>query len=275
MISKPSTPGLDFCGRIKSTHTSNSTFKEGQLVFGCLPQPGKYGALGQFLIIPTSQCALLPEGVDPDHGAAVGTAGMTAYQSLLPHHVKAGSNIFINGGSGGVGTFGIQFAKALGAKVTTSCSTANAELCKSLGADEVIDYKTSDLISTLKAKGQVFDAVIDNVGNSSVLFNQCEVYLKPNGVFVQVAAHVTVTGMGGIARKMIQPKILGGVGRKFHFVSVQSKAADFEQVGKWMKEGKVKPVVGETFAFKDVPKAFESLRLGHTRGKIVVHVSEK
>lgn len=213
--------------------------------------------------------------MSPDEGAAVGTAGMTAYQSLLPQHVKAGSSIFINGGSGGVGTFGIQIAKALGAKVTTSCSTANAELCKNLGADEVIDYKTSDLISTLKAKGQVFDAVIDNVGSSWVLFNQCEAYLKPNGVFVQVAAQVTVAGMGGMIRKMMQPKILGGVGRKFHFVSVKSRAEDFEQVGKWMKEGKVKPVIGETFAFEDVPKAFESLRTGHTKGKIVVHVGEK
>ncbi|KAG4432166.1 hypothetical protein IFR05_012358 [Cadophora sp. M221] len=245
-----------------------------QLVFGCFDTPKKYGACGQYLVAQSSECSVLPEGVSLDQAASIGTAGLTAYRSLLPQHVNAGSHVFINGGSGGVGTFSIQFAKAMGAKVTTTCSSANMELCKSLGADEVIDYKTSDIIATLKAKGQVFEAVIDNVGDSSALFNQCEAFLKPGGVFVQVAAQVTVVGMGGMVRKMFQPRILGGVGRKFHFVAVKSRAEDLEQVGKWMSEGKVKAVIGETFEFEDVPKAFEHLRTGHTKGKIVVHVSE-
>jgi len=275
MISKPATPGLDFCGRVKATHPSNDSIKEGQLVFGCLHAPRKYGTCGQFITIPSSECALLPEGVDIDQAAAVGTAGMTAYQALLPGHVKAGSNVFINGGSGGVGTFCIQFAKAMGTKITTTCSTPNVELCKSLGADEVIDYKTTDILSTLKGKGQVFDAVIDNVGSSATLFTQCEAFLKPDGIFVQVAMQVTLAGMGGMMRKRLQPRLLGGVGRKFHFVANESRTRDFEQIGKWMKDGKVKAVIEETFAFEDVPKAFEHLRTGHTKGKIVIHVAEK
>ncbi|PVH83505.1 zinc-binding oxidoreductase [Cadophora sp. DSE1049] len=275
MISKPATPGLDFCGRVKAKHTSNDLIKEGQLIFGCLGSPRKYGTCGEYIVVPRSECALLPEGVDIDEAAAVGTAGMTAYQALLPDHVKAGSNIFINGGSGGVGTFGIQFAKAMGAKVTTTCSTLNVELCKSLGADEVIDYKTADIVATLKGKGQIFDAVIDNVGDSATLFNECEALLKPDGVFVQVAMKVTVAGVAGMMRKRLQPRLLGGVGRKFHFVAVEGRTRDFEHVGKWMKEGKVKAVIGETFAFEEVPKAFEHLRTGHTKGKIVIHVGEK
>ena len=253
MISKPATPGLDFCGRVKATHPSNDSIKEGQLVFGCLHAPRKYGTCGQFITIPSSECALLPEGVDIDQAAAVGTAGMTAYQALLPGHVKAGSNVFINGGSGGVGTFCIQFAKAMGTKITTTCSTPNVELCKS----------------------QVFDAVIDNVGSSATLFTQCEAFLKPDGIFVQVAMQVTLAGMGGMMRKRLQPRLLGGVGRKFHFVANESRTRDFEQIGKWMKDGKVKAVIEETFAFEDVPKAFEHLRTGHTKGKIVIHVAEK
>ena len=83
---------------------------------------------------------MLPEGVEPDHAAAVGTAATTAFQSLLPGVVKPGSKVFINGGSGGVGTFRIRFAKTLGAEVTVTCSTGNVDLCKSLGADEVLDY---------------------------------------------------------------------------------------------------------------------------------------
>ncbi|KAH9218161.1 hypothetical protein DL95DRAFT_385945 [Leptodontidium sp. 2 PMI_412] len=275
MISMPATPGLDFCGRVKAKHPSNNSFKEGQLIFGCFEKPKKYGACGQYLVAQSSECAVLPEGVAVDQAATVGTAGLAAYQSLLPQHVKAGSNVFINGGSGGVGTFGIQFAKAMGAKVTTTCSSANVELCKSLGADEVIDYKASDIIATLKAKGQVFEVVIDNVGDSPALFTQCEAFLKPGGVFVQVAGQITVVGMGNMVRKMFQPRMLGGVGRKFHFVAVKSRSKDLEQIGKWMKEGKVKAVIGVTFEFEDVPKAFEHLRAGHTKGKIVIQVDEK
>lgn len=275
VISKPATPGRDFCGRVNAKHPSNDSIKEGQLVFGCLGSLRKYGTCGRFIVVPRSECALLPEGVHIDQAAAVGTAGMTAYQSLLPNHVKTGSNIFINGGSGGVGTFGIQFAKAIGARVTTTCSTPNVELCKSLGADEIIDYKTTDIVSTLKGKGQIFDIVIDNVGNSANLFHECEAFLKPDGVFVQVAMQITVAGLGGMLRRRILPRFFGGVGRKFHFVAYESRMQDFEQIGKWMKEGKVKAVIGDTFTLEDEPKSFEQLKTGHAKGKIVIHVSEK
>ncbi len=82
MVSRPATPGLDFCGRIKAKHASNNTFKEGQLVFGTLDEPGKYGTLGQYVVNLSSECATVPEGIEPDQAAAVGKAGMTAFQAL-------------------------------------------------------------------------------------------------------------------------------------------------------------------------------------------------
>lgn len=152
MISKPASPGLDYCGKVLSAG-SKVDVKPGQLVFGRLDKPGQFGTLAECIVTNRDGAVPLPEGVDPDSAAAIGTAGLTAYQCIVPF-AKAGEKIFINGGSGGTGTFGIQCAKAIGCHVTTSCSTANVQLCKDLGADEVIDYKTSDLTKELEAKGK-------------------------------------------------------------------------------------------------------------------------
>ena len=97
----------------------------------------------------------LPNGIEVDQAAAVGIAGLTAYQLIVPN-TKQGDKIFINGGSGGTGTFGIQMALAIGCHVTSTCPTGNVQLCKDLGADEVIDYKTTNVAQALKANGQAF-----------------------------------------------------------------------------------------------------------------------
>ena len=271
-IKRPASPGLDFCGRIVAKHASNNTFKEGQLVFGALSRTSQFGTLRQFVVVSCAECALLPEGVEPNHAAAVGTAATTALQSLLPDIVKPGSKVFMNGGSGGVGTFGIQFAKALGAEVTVTCSTGNIDLCKSLGADEVLDYKKIDIVSQLKQKGQVFDLAIDNVGNPAQLYEHSDNFLKPNGTFAQVSV---ATGMGTILRRMLQPGFLGGGRRRFHFVRVRSNSEDYLQIGRLLAKGKVRVVIDESFEWEDAPKAFEKLRMGHMKGKIIIHVTKK
>ena len=273
-IKTPASPGLDFCGRIVAKHASNIALKEGQLVFGALGKPSKFGTLGQFAIISSAEYALLPAGVGKDEAAGAGTAALTAYQSLLPAAIKPGSRVFINGGSGGVGTFGIQFSKTLGAHVTTTCSTANVGLCKGLGADEVLDYKEVDVVSELKKKGHVFDLVIDNVGNPA-LYENNDAFLKRSGTFVQVGIQPSFAAMGTMARRILQPAFLGGGRRRFHFVTVQSRSEDYVQIGKWLAEGKAKTVIDQVFKWEDAPKAFEKLRTGRTTGKIIVHVTEK
>lgn len=281
MLTLPSTPGLDFAGTISALSLSSSTnpdredqeWKVGDRVFGCLQNPGKYGSLGEYMVVEKDRCALIPEGVEMDEAAAVGCAAMTAYQSLLPSHVKKGARMFVNGGSGGVGTWGIQFAKCMGAEVITSCSSRNVALCRELGADEVIDYTTENLVERLEAMGE-FDILIDNINKDEGLWQNCTRFLKEDGIFVVVGMEVTCKGMGGMLKKKFQPTWMGGVPRAFHFVAVDGKRADFEVVADWMKDGKAKAVVGETVEFEDVPKAFQRLRTGKTRGKIVVHVGE-
>lgn len=168
VVSKPASPAIDYCGRVV-TAGSSVDVKPGQLVFGRLDMPTKFGTLGQYIIAPKAGAAPLPDGIDLDQAAAIGTAGLTAYQCIIPN-AKQDDRIFINGGSGGVGTFGIQFAKAIGCHVTTTCSTPNVQLCKDLGADEVIDYKTTDITQALKAKGAAFSLAVDNVGRSCRTF---------------------------------------------------------------------------------------------------------
>ncbi|KAH8646605.1 hypothetical protein BGZ60DRAFT_464896 [Tricladium varicosporioides] len=275
IISTPATPGLDFCGRVVGTYASNDTFKIGDIVYGALSRPTKFGSLGEFMIAPSGECALLPEGLDPDHAAAIGTAGQTAFQSLDPRIVKKGSKVFINGGSGGTGTFGIQFAKILGAEVTTTCSTKNVELCKSLGADEVIDYTQVDILSELKKRGQVFDLAIDNVGRPALLYERSGEFLKPGAKFVEVGVQVSLSGFTKTMGRKVIPRCLGGGNRPFHFLVVQSKQEDLTQIGKWLVDGKARVVIDEIFKREDVPKAFERLRTGRTVGKIVVQVGEK
>ncbi|KXH29280.1 zinc-binding oxidoreductase [Colletotrichum simmondsii] len=143
----PATPGCDFCGRVQAVHPSNTTFKSDDVVFGCFGHPMKEGPLADYLVVSTKVCVHVPQGVLPNEAAGIGGAGLTAYQSIVPF-VQKGQKVFINGGSGGVGLFAIQIARARGIDVTVSCSTRNKTLCEELGA-RVIDYTQGDLINVL------------------------------------------------------------------------------------------------------------------------------
>ena len=191
-ISKPASPGSDYCGKVLSTGSSVEV-QPGQLVFGRLDSPTQFGSLAECMVVKRAAAVPLPDGIDPDHAAAVGTAGLTAYQSIIPF-AKAGDQVFINGGSGGTGTFGIQFAKAIGCHVTTTCSSPNIQFCKDLGADEVIDYRSTEVIKELEAKGQVFSLFVDNVGTSDALYTRSHIFLKMGGNCVQVGGEVSFRG---------------------------------------------------------------------------------
>ncbi|KAF4920517.1 Zinc-type alcohol dehydrogenase-like protein [Colletotrichum viniferum] len=275
LISRPPTPGMDFCGRVVGTHPLNTTINEGQLVFGGYAMINQRGALSQYTVIPMANVARLPEGVDPDHAAAVGTAATTAYQSLIHDTLQPGAKVFINGGSGGTGTWGIQIAIALGAEVVTTSTTANVELCKQLGADEVIDYKTEDVVASMKARGPVFDLVIDNVGSTTELYNQSNHYLKAGGTFVLVGvgADLSISGIFSNLSRQLRPAILGC--RGFYFVQQKNDSEFFSRIGGWMAEDKARAVIDSTFSFKDVPRAYKKLREGRARGKIIVHVGNR
>ncbi|KAG8163666.1 hypothetical protein KVR01_006963 [Diaporthe batatas] len=266
LIARPATPGMDLCGRVVGKHPSNTSFAEGQLIFGGYAMSNQRGTLSQYCIISSANVIPLPEGISPDDAAAVGTAATTGYQSIMPSTLQPGAKVFINGGSGGTGTWAIQFAKALGAEVVTTCSTANVELCRGLGADEVIDYRKTDVVAGLKARGKIFDLVVDNVGNTTELYDNSQQYLKPGGTFVSVGVGpgMSVTGTFSTLFKQMRSG--------FYFVQQKNDPKFFEQIAQWMVEGKARAVIDSTFPFDQVKEAYRKLREGRTKGKIVVHV---
>lgn len=274
IISTPASPGLDYCGRVAAIGDAVDSYRVGELVFGRLAKPTQHGTLGQYITASHDGCVALPKGVDVDQAVAIGTAGLTAYQCIVPN-AKNGDKIFINGGSGGTGTFGIQIGKAIGCHVTTSCSTPNVPLCKQLGADEVIDYRTTNVTEALKAKGQVFDLVVDNVGTPAELYKESTHFLRPSGKFVQVGAAPSLTEAGNIASKLMLPSFLGGGKRSYQFLNLKNSHEDLAQIGRWMQEGRVSAVIDEVFEYEDAPKAYEKLKAGHAQGKIVVHVTDQ
>jgi len=210
--------------------------------------------------------------VSPEQAACVGCVGLTAYQCIAPF-VKAGDKVFINGGSGGTGTFGIQICKALGCYVATSCSGANVELCKSLGADEVIDYRTQSVVDTLKRSGHQYDLIVDNVFADSALYFYAHHYMKPTGRYVTISGDPSFATIQKILSIFLIPSWFGGGQRRFQFVTCVANAEEYAQVAKWMEEGKVKAVIESIMPLEETAQAYAMLKSGRTRGKIVIRVA--
>ena len=199
LVPRPSAPGIDFAGRVEHTETLNRTLQQGALVFGRLAKPQQHGTLGEFVIASSDEVVPLPEGASIEDAACVGTAGLVAYQTIVPH-VKQGDNVFINGGSGGTGMFGIQVAKQMGCWVATTASSLNTDMCKQLGADEVIDYRKGRVVEELKKTGRKFQLVVDNVGLDPTLWSSVEHYTSPGASFVQVGLPISLSGLAGLIK---------------------------------------------------------------------------
>ncbi|CAM6118655.1 unnamed protein product [Calypogeia fissa] len=253
---KPASPGLDFCGRVvflpegsKEEDPGHDPLHQGQLVFGRLDYPYQFGTLGQFIKAPRSGVVPLPDGVDVDHAAAIGTHGVPKLSSI---------------------------AKILGCHTVVSCSGANAELCQSLGADEIIDYTKCNLSQTLKSSGQVFDLLVDNVSKPHDLYKAANHFLKKKGHFVQVAASDdSLKGVFVMLSRWLLPSFLGGGRHPWRFLQCKNDLNALVQIGQWVKEEKLKVLIDSTFEYEDAPEAYVKLRTFRTRGKIVIHVTDR
>ncbi|KAL8906526.1 MAG: hypothetical protein Q9207_001964 [Kuettlingeria erythrocarpa] len=271
-ITKPATPGIDFAGTVVQP-AAGSSLKPGQLVFGMAgTTPLAGGALREYSVSKLESTCAIPDGVDPTDAATLGIAGLTAYQSIVPH-VKSGDKIFINGGSGGTGVFGIQFAKAAGCHVTTTCSTANVELCRTLGADRVIDYKKEAVLEVLKAEEPKFDHAVDNVGGDEQLALQCHQFQRPGALFVIVGGEASLNSVTRVLKRKFLPGFLGGVKGNVQGFWPEQKVQDLQQMAELVQAGKVKAVIDSRFPFGQAAEAFAKLKTGRARGKIVVDVA--
>ncbi|KAF2443954.1 putative zinc alcohol dehydrogenase [Karstenula rhodostoma CBS 690.94] len=272
--SKPATPGLDYAGVVETVPAGcPTTLKPGDKVLGRHEWPYQHGALAEYVLGQPNGLVKLPDGLSFVQGAAIGTAALSALQPLELANIKAGDSVFINGGSGGVGSFTLQIAKLLGAAhVTVTCGPANVDRMKALGADEVINYREADVVDVLKATakdtGRFYDIVIENVGAIDTVYENCHHFVRPGGIFVQVSG----TNILFIAKRMVLPGFLSGGKRKFSSYLAYNTPDQLQRIAEWANEGKLRVEIDEEFAFENVKEAFAKLRGGRAQGKIVVRV---
>jgi NADPH:quinone reductase-like Zn-dependent oxidoreductase len=274
-VKKPATPCFDVAGHIV-TPADGSPLEPGQLVFGTSnSNPLGGGALAEYVAAPANAIFRVPSGISPLTAAGIPVAATTAFASLIPY-ISKGSRVFINGGSGGVGTYAVQIAKAAEAHVTVSCSARNVELCRSLGADDVLDYNARPLLDQLRdmaAAGHAFDLVVDNVFSDPALYFQAHTYTTPNAKFVEVASAPSLAFLQFALGAFLWPAFLGGGRRKLVFAAADIRPETLERIGEWIAGGVVKPVTDGVFSMEDVVNAFKRLKSGRATGKIIIDVS--
>lgn len=291
----PITPGADYVGRVCAT--SHPDLNVGDLVYGILPQPPHQGSCAQYAVHKgRDNIHVIPEGWNRglEELGAVGIAGFTALQALMlgdlpfvrSNGAQRGGKVFINGGSGGTGTFMVQIAKrGMGCEsVVATCSGANVELVKGLGADEVLDYRSVNVVEGLKEwsrrnGGQKFDLIIDNVAVDHELYWNAPHYLKENGGrYVQIGGSMAVKSVVSLVKVLAWPAVLGGgkLPFKFHLLGKVTEE-EFLMMGRWMKEGLVRTVIEDDNRFElgEVGKAYGKLKGGRTRGKMSIGVDRE
>ncbi len=223
----------------------------------CLPWPA--GGYAEYAAVAERDAARVPSGLSLVEAAAVPLAALTALQALRDRaNLQPGRRVLVNGASGGVGTFAVQIAVAMGARVTGTSSGRNAELVRGLGADEVLDYAREDIV----AGGERYDVVFDAVNVLS--FGKVRRVLRPGGVFVTVNPVVGKLSPGWLAR------FRGG--RRLESVLVRPSGADLETLNAWISEGRVKPVIDRSYGLADVAEAHRHSEGGRARGKILLVV---
>jgi NADPH:quinone reductase-like Zn-dependent oxidoreductase len=195
-------------------------------------------------------------------------AAITAFQGLRHAGVGPGTRVLINGASGGVGTFAVQLAKALGAEVTGVCSGRNVELVRSLGADAVIDYTKADYTQVETR----YDAIIDNVGNHGLLANRRA--LEDDGVFVLIGGGGPEEGqwIGPVINPVKAMLIDPFVRQEMKWFIADLNAGDMTELAALLESGKVTPVIDRRYPLAEVPEAIRYLETGRARGKVVITV---
>lgn len=265
-IGKPTDPrfGVDFAGTIEAVGSKVTTFKPGDKVFGSAA-----GAFAEYVTVRESRAiATMPDGVSFEQAAAVPVAAITALQALRDKgRVVAGQKVLINGASGGVGTYAVQIAKSMGAQVTGVCSTRNVELVRSLGADRVIDYTTTDFTQS----AEKYDVVIDNVGNRSLL--DIRKAMTDGGVYVVVGGPSDGRWLGPLSSSLKALLLDLFVSQEVQMILAQSNGKDMAALRDLMAAGTLRSIIDRRYSLPEVPAAVAYVETGRARGKVVVNVT--
>lgn len=252
----PLVPGYDVAGTVESVGSKITKFKKGDAVFAYIGLK-EGGGYAEYSVATEKEAALKPKSLNYIEAAAVPVVALTAWQALIDTaKLSSGQTVLIHGGSGGVGSFAIQIAKARGAKVIATASTPNQGLLKELGADVTIDYTKTKFEDVAKE----VDVVLDSVGKDTL--TRSYGVLKKGGYIVSLVARP-------------DPAELEKRGINGSPLNVQPNSEELTGIGKLIDEKKLKVIISQVFPLTDAAKAQAQAETGHTRGKIVLKVADE
>ena len=255
--------GSALAGQIEAVGKDVTTLQRGDEVFGVGD-----GSFAQYACAPANKLAAKPKNLTSVQAAAVPISGLTALQAVRDHGgVQPGQSVLVIGASGGVGTFAVQIAKAFGAQVTGVCSTAKADLVRSIGADNVLDYTRDDVTDGR----QRYDVILDTGGHRTL--TQLRRALTPRGTLVLVGSETGGRWLGGMDRLLRAMALSPFVRHKLGGFVASENAADLIVLAELIESGKLTPVIDRTYPLSETPAAISYMQAGRARGKLVIDVA--
>lgn len=255
-------PGMDVAGRVEAVGPDVTRLRPGDEVYGTCT-----GSFAEYACAKEDELALRPARLTPEQAAVVTISGSTALQALNAGRLRPGGRVLVIGASGGVGTYAVQLAKALGAAhVTGVCSASKAELVRSLGADEVLDYAREDPTDG----GSRYDLVLDIAGNHPV--RRLRRVLTPGGALVMVGGETDGRWLGGYHRALGALLRSPFIRHRVRVLASTPKPEDLRALGELIESGALTPSIDRTVPLAEVPDAIRRLKSGRVRGKIAVSV---
>lgn len=273
----PATMGSDLAGVVVEVGSRVSRFKPGDAVFASVFDTGR-GSLAEFVAVPEHAAALKPANLDFVQAASIPMVGLTSWQAFNEStQLKRGQKVFIPAGSGGIGTFAIQLAKHLGATVGTTTSTANVDLVRRLGADEVVDYKQQEFEEVL----QGYDAILGTVKGDSI--EKALRILGPDGTVVSLVGPPDASFARKRGMNFLMTFVFGLLSRKivrmarkhkarYSFLFVRPDGRHLTEIGHLLEESRIHPVIDKVFPFDQAKEGLLYLEQGRAKGKVVVQM---
>jgi NADPH:quinone reductase-like Zn-dependent oxidoreductase len=256
--------GADFAGVVDTVGRNVTRFRPGDAVFGTIPTYGG-GALAERALGSEASLAAKPANVTFEEAAAAPVAALTALQGLRKGGIARGHRVLVNAAAGGVGTFVVQIAKALGAHVTGVCSTRNVELVRSIGAEAVVDYTREDFTAG-EAK---YDLIYDCIGNHPM--SECRRVLAPTGVVVMIGGGKG-RWVGPLPGVLASFATAAFIGQRYLIFLAKPNRDDIATIAGFLADGRVKSVIDRRYPLAEAAEAIRYLETGHARGKVVITV---